>query len=56
LDFEQFLKELTLRIVLFNWFREALSLNKEEELTSHSWMFKEKVILILMISDILTSS
>lgn len=35
LDFEQFLKELTLRIVLFNSFREILSLKMEEELTSH---------------------
>ena len=49
LDFEQFLKELTARIVILPIFREAPSMRKEEELTSPYWTFKEKANLTLMI-------
>ena len=49
LDFEQFLKELTAKIVYFHLFREAHSLKTEEELTSPYWTFKVKENLISMI-------
>jgi Ca2+-binding EF-hand superfamily protein len=42
LDFEQFLKELTARVVLNFLFREAPSLRKAEKLTSPSWTCKPK--------------
>jgi Ca2+-binding EF-hand superfamily protein len=42
LDFEQFLKELTTRIVYFESFREAHSLKTVAELTSPYWMSKVK--------------
>lgn len=51
LDFEQFLKEITTRIVRIVLLREAHSTNKEEKPISLYWIFKEKVSLILTISD-----
>lgn len=56
LDFEQFLKELTARIVYFDWFREAHSLRTEEELISPYWTSKVKENSISMIWDTLTSN
>jgi len=51
LDFEQFLKEVTTRIVIFILFREALSTKKEEKPISLYWTSKEKVNSTFTISD-----
>lgn len=42
LDFEQFLKELTIRIVSFSLCREAPSTRKAERLTSPCWMLRAR--------------
>lgn len=46
LDFEQFLKELTLRIVVILLLRETHSMRREEEPTLLFWTCKEKEIWI----------
>jgi hypothetical protein len=49
LDFENFLKYLTTKIVNFLVCREALSVSKAEEQTSNCWIYKAKMSWTLTI-------
>lgn len=56
LDFEQFLRELTQRVVLLKRLREAPSAKKAAELTSPCWTFRLRVSSTSTISATSASS
>jgi Ca2+-binding EF-hand superfamily protein len=56
LDFEQFLKEITTRLVLLSLFREAPSRRKEGDPTSPSWTSRPRASLTSTTCDTSVSS